>query len=215
MSGSRNRSDWRASRVAALVGIAVLHALAIALGLTMRGPRADDAPQANSIVVTMMADSVPAAAPPAVSVKLEQLVPQPVTPDIQISVPVEASPTASTVAATPAPPPAVAAGEAGDGPVTVSDPDYLRMPTVVYPPAAKRMRAQGLVHVRALVDAEGRASEVSVARSSGFDLLDRAACEAVRGALFKPYRRNNVARSMVVIVPVDFNLTPPRGSGRG
>jgi TonB family protein len=64
-----------------------------------------------------------------------------------------------------------------------------------------------MVHVRALVDVDGHAREVSVARSSGFELLDRAACDAVLGALFKPYRRNNVARSMVVIVPVNFSLT--------
>lgn len=217
MGSTRVLPEPRASRVVALAGIVVLHALAIAMGLAIRGPRPDEARPIDPIVITMTADSRPLAAPPAVAVKLQTVLPQPqpMAPAIQISLPVEASLAVTTVVATPAAPPDAVVGEAGEGPVTVANPDYLRTPAVVYPPAAKRARAQGLVHVRALVDLEGRANEVSVARSSGFELLDRAACEAVRGALFKPYRRNNVARSMVVIVPIDFNLKPSRGLGRG
>jgi len=97
----------------------------------------------------------------------------------------------------------------------VSQPDYLRKPRAAYPPAAKRARAQGLVHVRALVDTDGHAREVSVARSSGFELLDRAACDAVKQAEFMPYRHNNVPRSMVVIVPIEFSLTPRQVADRG
>lgn len=194
------------------MAIVALHAVAIALGLMIRGPRADEAEQPDPIVVTLTAEARSVTAPPAVKVKLEEVLPQPVVPAIQITLPAEQVPTAITMAAASAPP-AVADGEGSEAPVSVSDPDYLRLPAVVYPPAAKRVRAQGLVHVRALVNVEGRPSDVSVARSSGFDLLDRAACEAVRNALFKPYRRNNIARSMVVIVPIDFNLKPPRGRG--
>ena len=64
------------------------------------------------------------------------------------------------------------------------------------------------------MDVDGRPREVEVARSSGFALLDKAACEAVLGALFKPHRRNNVARRMVVIVPVDFFLNVRVARGR-
>jgi protein TonB len=197
-----------------MVAIVALHAVAVALGLMIKGPHADPEQQPDPLVITLTADARSMAAPPVVKVKLEEVLPQPVTPVIQITLPAEQPTTAITLAPTPAPPPA-ADTQAGQGPVVVANADYLRLPAVVYPPAAKRARAQGLVHVRALVDVEGRASEVSVARSSGFDLLDRAACDAVRGALFKPYRRNNVARSMMVIVPIDFNLTPPGGRGRG
>jgi protein TonB len=194
-----------------LGAIVVLHAVAIALGLMARGPRPDDVPQSIPITLTMTADAQPVAEPPAVKVRLEEVLPQPVAPVIQITLPAELPPTSITLAAAPVPQPVPEAQPAAsDSPVAVSDPDYLRLPTVVYPPAAKRVRAQGMVHVRALVDVDGRPRDVSVARSSGFDLLDRAACEAVRGALFKPYRRNNVAQSMVVIVPIDFNLKPAR-----
>lgn len=216
MAGLGHRQGRSASRGVALGAILVLHAAAITWGLLARGPRPDAPPQSVPILISLTAQAQPVAQPPAVNVKLEEVLPQPVAPVIQINLPAEPPPTSIAVAATPVPSAAPAAvvepqPRASDGPVSVSDPDYLRLPTVVYPPAARRVRAQGLVHVRALVDEEGRPKDVSVARSSGFDLLDRAACEAVRGALFKPYRRNNVAQSMVVIVPIDFNLKPARG----
>ena len=213
MSDRRYRQGRRASRAVAMVGILALHALALMLGLMIKGPQADQPQHLDPIVIMMSAEQRSPAAPPEVKVRLEEVLPQPVTPVIQIALPPEQPATAITVATAPAPPPASHV-EATEGPVEVANADYLRLPTVVYPPAARRARAQGLVHVRALVDVDGRASEVSVARSSGFDLLDRAACDAVRGALFKPYRRNNVARSMMVIVPIDFSLKPPAGRGR-
>ncbi|HXC60104.1 MAG TPA: energy transducer TonB [Steroidobacteraceae bacterium] len=214
MNGLRHQADRRASRAVALVAIVGVHALAVALGLMIKAPRADEPVQADPIVVTLTAaQQRPVAELPASKVVLEQVTPQPVTPVVQITLPAEPAPNSITLAASPAPQPA-ADVEAGDDPVAVANADYLRLPTVVYPPAARRARAQGLVHVRAVVAVDGRASEVSVARSSGFDLLDRAACDAVRSALFKPYRRNNVARAMVVIVPIDFNLKPAAGPGR-
>jgi len=56
------------------------------------------------------------------------------------------------------------------------------------------------------VDAAGRVRDVKVDRSSGHALLDKAATEAMRGALFRPYMHNGVARAAVVIVPMDFGL---------
>ena len=215
MSRIRHSQGRRTSRGVALSAIVIVHAVAIALGLRARGPRPDDVQQSIPIMLTMTADARPVDEPPAVKVSLEEVLPQPVAPVIQITLPADEPPTSISLAAAPVPQPVPETQpRAGVGPVAVSDPDYLRLPTVVYPSAAKRARAQGMVHVRALVDVDGRPQDVSVARSSGFDLLDRAACDAVRGALFKPYRRNNVAQSMVVIVPIDFNLKPARDRGR-
>ena len=75
-------------------------------------------------------------------------------------------------------------------------------------------RAQGVVQVRALVDETGHAREARVHRSSGFAALDRAACDSVLAALFRPYLHNGVPRSVDVIVPVTFALKQ-RGGGRG
>lgn len=217
-SRHRNKGGFQASRGVALAGIVVLHVAAIALALSMKGPQADATVDAEPILVTLTAESRPVAAPD-VKVKLQEVpLPMAVTPDVQISVPVEAPRAISVAVVSPAPPapPAPSADAAeGDGPVTVTRPDYLRPPTPVYPAAAKRARAQGVVHVRAMVDVEGLPRDVRVERSSGFPALDKAACEAVLGAQFKPYRRNNIARAMLVIVPVEFSLKVRTASSRG
>ena len=197
----------RTSRGIALAGIVVLHIAAIGLAMAMKGLQPDAAPASPPIEVTLAPTlERPPAPHEPVKVTLETPpVAQAVVPVIQIDLPQEPPPAITVAAvATPAPP---SPPSEGDGPVAVSQPDYLQPPHWTYPPAAKRARVQGTVHVRALVDLEGRAQDVSVAHSSGSELLDRAACDAVRGARFKPYRRNNIPRSMLVIVPVEFSLT--------
>jgi TonB family protein len=84
--------------------------------------------------------------------------------------------------------------------------EYVRAPVLVYPAAAKQARASGTVQVRAVVETDGRVREVRVDRSSGHSSLDKAATEAMRGALFKPYMHDGIARAAVVIVPMDFGL---------
>jgi protein TonB len=188
-----------------MAAILVLHVLVVAVAMLMKGPRPDAEERAVPIEVMMLTDSRPAA--PTLKVKMEEMLPQSVMPAVQIDLPLEPSAATITVAAAPAPaPPSPAESTGDDGPVSISAPDYVQMPNPIYPPAAKRARAQGIVHVQALVDVEGRAQQVEVARSSGFAALDRAACDAVLRAVFKPYRRNNVARSMRVIVPIEFSL---------
>jgi protein TonB len=196
-----------------MAGIAVLHVAAVAVGMAIKGPRPDAVPEAPPILVSLVAESHPVEKPPE-KLRMEEVVPTAITPVVQIDLPPEPTMAITLAAKPPAPPPAPVP-DAGDSPVSVDQPDYLRMPRVVYPAAAKRAHAQGMVHVRALVDTDGRAREVTVARSSGFELLDRAACDAVLQALFMPYRHNNVPRSMVVIVPIDFSLTTRTVADRG
>jgi protein TonB len=209
-----SRGGYKTSRVVAVAVIAGLHLTAFALALNMRGPRPDAVAASDPIVVSLSTER-PSVAAPEIKVQLQQLpAPVAVVPEVQISLPVES--TAITVAVAP-PAPAVPPTDAGDtdGPVAVSKPDYLRMPSPVYPAAAKRARAQGVVHVRAVVDVEGLPRDVRVERTSGFSALDKAACDAVMGAQFKPYRRNNIARAMVVIVPVEFSLSVRTADVRG
>ena len=208
---------FRTSRGVAMVGIVALHVVAVAVAMAVKGPKADAEAQSVPIAVMVLQESK-SASPPTMKVKMEELLPQPIAPVIQIDVPVEPT-TSITVAAMPTPTPPVKASpppsDGDEGPVSVSNVDYVRMPVGIYPPAAKKARAQGTVLVRALVDVDGHAREVQVARSSGFSALDKAACDAVLGALFKPHRRNNVARSMVVLVPIDFFLNARNERGRG
>jgi protein TonB len=205
------------------VGIIVLHVGALAVALTMKGPQAEVEQQAPPIEVVMLLEPERPRPPDAPVKPPEVTVPQIVIPVVNIDQP--APPTAITVVAvaTPAPPepPPVPAGD-GDSPVAISQADWVRMPSPVYPAAAKQARAQGVVYVRALVDVTGHAQKALVHRSSGFATLDRAACDSVLAALFRPYLHNGVPRSVDVIVPITFALTmrggdrgPPRGAPHG
>ena len=61
-----------------------------------------------------------------------------------------------------------------------------------------------------LVRADGQPADVSVARSSGFPLLDQAALAAVRRWTFDPGRSADVPVASQVAVPVRFSLDDNR-----
>ena len=75
-----------------------------------------------------------------------------------------------------------------------------------YPPKAKRARLQGTVYLVVLIDEEGNPKDVRIHRSSGFEMLDTAAREAVCTFRFRPHRVNGVAHSARAIVPIQFSL---------
>lgn len=84
---------------------------------------------------------------------------------------------------------------------------YLNNPNPDYPAAARRLRIQGEVIVRAMVDPAGRAGEVKIQRSSGAGLLDEAALRAVRDYRFVPARRGSEPVAHWVDVPFTFRLS--------
>jgi periplasmic protein TonB len=184
-----------------------LHGLIVAFALTVRTSMQDEV-KAEPIVVAMLTEA-PAERPAlAMTVPIQELsVPTLAPPAVNIDYADEPLPTAISVSA-PATPLA-SAGPSDDAglPLMATTVEYVRRPAVVYPPAAKRARATGTVFVRALVEVDGQVREAKVDRSSGYALLDRAACESVLAALFKPYVRDGVARAALVIVPIDFALT--------
>jgi len=75
-----------------------------------------------------------------------------------------------------------------------------------YPPSSIRAREEGAVLLNVLVDAEGRAQRVEIARGSGHAALDAAAREAVLRAHFKPVLRDGVAIPAWGVVPIRFRL---------
>ncbi len=81
-------------------------------------------------------------------------------------------------------------------------------PKPSYPPEARRLRQEGQVLLDVEVSADGRATSVSVRRSSGFPLLDAAAQEAVRRWTFDPARVAGLAVATRSEVPVTFKLSP-------
>lgn len=83
---------------------------------------------------------------------------------------------------------------------------YLHNPPPDYPAAAKRRRQQGQVMLMVAVNASGAPTDVRVITSSGFELLDMAARDAVQRWQFVPAQQNGQAIAAEVRVPVMFRL---------
>ncbi len=60
----------------------------------------------------------------------------------------------------------------------------------VYPPEALKQGIEGKVYIRSLIDKNGDPVKVEVFKSSGSDLLDKAALAAAKKAKFKPAMQN-------------------------
>ena len=92
-------------------------------------------------------------------------------------------------------------------PATVSFP----VPSVpiqpAYPRAARLSGRQGVVKVVAMVDQNGSVTDAELSQSSGSALLDRAALDAVRRAVFVPARKDGKTFACSVIVPIRFQLS--------
>ena len=103
--------------------------------------------------------------------------------------------------------PAGAASRGATGGPGNSRASYLSNPKPDYPEEARQQHQQGVVLVNIVVGADGRASEVTLGRSSGFPLLDQAALQAVRRWRFDPARAAGLPVSSPVQVPIRFSLS--------
>jgi protein TonB len=91
-----------------------------------------------------------------------------------------------------------------------------------YPVDSRRAHEQGTVVLSVLLSTDGRVSDVSIARSSGFARLDRAALDAVRDWRWSPLMRDGNPVMVRGVVTIPFILQggdggPDRrgGGGRG
>jgi protein TonB len=84
--------------------------------------------------------------------------------------------------------------------------DYLNNPRPPYPLVARRMGYQGKVVLNVEVLAEGRAGEVKLQSSSGYDILDRAALQTVKTWKFSPATRFGQPITQWFLVPIKFSL---------
>ena len=85
--------------------------------------------------------------------------------------------------------------------------NYGSNPKPKYPGMATSRGWEGTVRLLVRVSAEGLSEEVTLQRSSGYDVLDEAAIEAVQKWKFIPAKRGDTQVSSSVIVPIDFILT--------
>lgn len=110
---------------------------------------------------------------------------------------------AVSVAAAPAVPAAPAAPRI-ELPSTQAD--YLNNPKPPYPPLSKRLREEGKVVVRVLIEPDGTASKAEIRTSSGFDRLDQTALQTVLRWRYVPGKRNGTPEAMWFNVPINFVL---------
>lgn len=75
-----------------------------------------------------------------------------------------------------------------------------------YPYEARVRGIQGRVLLRIAVSAEGRASDVEVLESSGYEILDAAAAQFAREVPFQPARRYGKPIAAEVSLPVIYRL---------
>ncbi len=79
-------------------------------------------------------------------------------------------------------------------------------PPPPYPEPARAAGIEGTVHLRLWIAADGRVTAVKVVRSSGHDILDGAAVNAVRQWRGEPARIAGIAVETTEVIPVQFKL---------
>lgn len=158
-------------------------------------------------------DEVAAKKPPKPTPKLKVTPPpQPPKPKAEAK-PVEPKPVRQEPTTSPMPTPPVASTSSPAptlAPPSLTPPSatagYLRNPAPEYPALAQRRGWEGRVLLRVRVLASGKPSEIQIQKSSGRDLLDEAAIQAVQRWSFVPAKRGDVAQEGWVSVPIDFKL---------
>ncbi|MDX2020781.1 MAG: energy transducer TonB [Deltaproteobacteria bacterium] len=105
--------------------------------------------------------------------------------------------TAPTPPAPPAPAPIKAAHEGAN---------YLKNPRPAYPPLALSRGWEGRVQLKVYVGPQGRPLNIVIAQTSGRDMLDNAAINAVRGWSFVPAKQGDTAVAGWVVVPIVFQI---------
>ncbi|GAO36696.1 energy transducer TonB [Sulfuricella sp. T08] len=83
---------------------------------------------------------------------------------------------------------------------------YLSNPPPAYPLAARRRGIEGTVLVRAEISAGGECQRAELKKTSGHEMLDHAALEAVKKWRFMPAKRGSQAVVAWVEVPITFKL---------
>ncbi len=194
------------SFVVALVVLA--HALLL-LSYTSTSSQSRSAPREMS--VSMALPSPPQTAPvkpkpPEKQIEKPKPVvePQPVQQAVEPDMPVETAAPSPPMESSPAQPENVAPA------LPDREPDYqaayLNNPLPAYPMVARRMGWQGRVVLNVEVLENGLPGQVKLHQSSGRDVLDNAAMQAVRGWRFVPARQNGQAVAKSFLVPIPFIL---------
>jgi len=127
-----------------------------------------------------------------------------------VAAPLEMAVSSTAPASVVVQPPAPAAAPRPAAPAPVVPPDFnaaqLGNPGPAYPYLSRKAREEGVVTLKVLVGTDGRAKQLQVEESSGFDRLDKAALKTVRKWRFLPATQAGQPREAWVLVPVTFSL---------
>jgi protein TonB len=167
-------------------------------------------------VETKMIEELPddSKEPPPPPPDIEQPPPYVPPPEVSVDISVDTGPTTAISNATStiptAPPPPVA--KAPEHTVVRTPPSTAgkgaRITQPEYPPASRRAGEAGSVTLKCYVKEDGRCSEVSVVKSSGFDKLDEAAVKEVqRNWKFVPGKEDGKPVAAWHTFAVTFRLT--------
>ncbi len=198
-------------RLCVAATIAGVHALGLYVALSF-APRIAPAVAQVPLIATFV--SQPEPTPRSELPQVAVVTPQPIArmpdmPLIEIPADTAPSPRAITVPMQTVTAPATQA-EDRSTPKLVSAVEYVREPSPRYPPQSRRLREQGVVVLRVVIDERGAASSIEIETSSGHARLDDAARDAVLRAAFRPYVEDGEPRRALVLIPIEFALN--RGS---
>ena len=88
----------------------------------------------------------------------------------------------------------------------IARPLYKQNTSPPYPPKARRMGYEGIVMLKVLINESGRVNNLEVLKSSGYDILDRAALSTVKEWRFEPGTEGGIKKKMWVKIPIRFQL---------
>jgi periplasmic protein TonB len=81
-----------------------------------------------------------------------------------------------------------------------------RIPQPLYPAKARRLQQAGTVVVKITVGLDGKLSEATILRGSGYELLDAAALEAISSGKCNPYMERGRPEVVQATQPIAFSL---------
>ena len=204
-----------ASRVLGWSTAIAVHALAFLLLLIPATYVAAPLPRERTPITFFEARPTPPEPPPMV---IRDPLPKPITPATATPIPQVAplpppTATADATLAVPALPasdvqvPTLAPVDPAPAMPTGVQLQYRTAPPPAYPIAAIRANEQGTVLLRVRVEPDGKASNVSIERSSGSRTLDAAARQQIlRHWRFVPAQVNGQTVAAEGLVPVSFSL---------
>lgn len=193
----------------AIAILVVIHIGLLAMFTNMSGWHRHHRHDKRLSVEVVPVDIAPPPAPPKKLVETPIVAPTPVIQTVAPPPPIVAAPIAPPAPAAPVAAPAPPSPMIADkgGPVSIGRLSPMPgNPPLKYPTSSRMKHEEGVVRLRIVVGTSGSIEDISIAQSSGFDSLDKAAMEVVRRWRFFPPTRDGQPVTGVGIFPASFKL---------